>query len=1028
MNKVPQKMADDPWKCHEKKAVHSLHVKDKLKVDGKTHLHDTKICGHLTVDKKVSLVEAAVRMLKFCSARGEKLEVKRLRAIKAKIENLKAGSAEIGNLLIQRIDAALIVVENLIATTLTATSATITNIQAENIDTEEIDTDVLCFRDRESPPEPEPGLNCLYVIDSILQYIDENGNIFTVNVTPNNPFNGFWLVSNKVGNATYAAVSTLNPTLYRIDTTVFPYLVYPIAGPIGQFREPIPASNPLTPEDAGPIEFVPDPNDPTVIISFVIFPLVILSMKLQADGKTIVAFPTIELTLSPANLPWGLYKKIPEPTIRPYDGPEQVLFPDANSPVFMFNEFCKYLISEQSTNSVPLGYDYFPGFPALKAHQQKILTTGVSYTVPVVRVQKSLNPPLLSIVGSSTILTTVETKLNPNFSWASKLTFSGFAAPYDVLFNGKTFISQLEQNVIYSNGPKEVGFINSDHNNFSNVINLDTNSFPADEFGYLIGIGNPTVTVTVEPILEDSTYRQLVAACYEMFIFDVRYSTHSAFSAFLPAVGNEQQIVETFEELDLLLDGFLVFFINNRIRDVFPKGSGIYTNGNLILGRFPSPESPYVRRNYVPINNPFRFLPLPGNLWDYNVAFNYLVPDTIRNLYWTLEGPATLPIQQFAGLVYLGDPTIGRNFTSVISPFGVEPPGGVFYLSGSFIPGFNPYDAQLLFGGLVNPDFVGGRRIGYIRIGTFNLDDPFLIMERRELGPPGFPETSRSNYEALMKVLSPFFQYVFTTLAVEDVILDICNNNGGSFGATNSVPQFFGTDRQGEAPRTFIGADYNFGPLIDALDFDTANDAYRQNQVIPYGQLKPSLSEQFYPGSVYKNGRLFIQTSLQAGSGADLFPHYFLGDALDKNIGNGVTVKMFGEISGRLLGSTLGEYNPTLTGTGYRLTLPDGTPIVPYVMAVENSSIGITTVKPEPTTLVNVVPQLKLDSDASGIFPPGPWNDDFENTVYPDYGFIPPIYPPLPGDTRSSPNSDPTNPALFRYIWLEVTLRNALLP
>lgn len=82
----------------------------------------------------------------------------------------------------------------------------------------------------------------------------------------------------------------------------------------------------------------------------------------------------------------------------------------------------------------------------------------------------------------------------------------------------------------------------------------------------------------------------------------------------------------------------------------------------------------------------------------------------------------------------------------------------------------------------------------------------------------------------------------------------------------------------------------------------------------------------------------------------------------------------------------------------------------------------------EPTTLVNVVPQFKLDSDASGTFPPGPWNDDYENTIYPDYGFIVPIYSPLPGDNRPAPNTNPANRALFRHIWLEVVIRNCLLP
>jgi hypothetical protein len=409
---------------------------------------------------------------------------------------------------------------------------------------------------------------------------------------------------------------------------------------------------------------------------------------------------------------------------------------------------------------------------------------------------------------------------------------------------------------------------------------------------------------------------------------------------------------------------------------------------------------------------------------------NYLLPGSARNIYWKVDGPAQTELQMRAGLAYAGDPTIGREFIPSLQPFGTAPSDpGIWYLLGASSPGFSNNSAQFFFVGQIDPKFTGGKRIGYVRIFTNILADPFNFMLSADFNPPGFPVTFRTNYEALIRVIAPAFQYLNDLgIQQQDSIININGNFGGTFTIPSVIASFFGGTRKQDDPRVYLNADSGFSPTINALNFQTANDSYNRSVVIPFNQINTDLTAQYYPGSVFKNGRLFIMTDLQAYSGADRFPHLFLGDNLDKNIGNGVSVKIFGEISGRQLGFTGAIYQPTVSKNNYRLQQSDGSPVPPYQLRVENAGIGVIKLQAEPTTLVNVVPQLKLDSDASGTFPPGPWNDDFENTIYPDYGFIAPIYPPLPGDTRAAPNTNPANRALFRHIWLEVVIRNCLLP
>jgi hypothetical protein len=484
---------------------------------------------------------------------------------------------------------------------------------------------------------------------------------------------------------------------------------------------------------------------------------------------------------------------------------------------------------------------------------------------------------------------------------------------------------------------------------------------------------------------------------------------------------------------------FIINVIDPRI--IIPSCVIGGSDGNIILNNLPSTGS--------------------MNIWYKDIVDENYLDDEIgfepRNIWWRLVGAPTNDIQRTAGASYYGSTAVGQTFESTTWPaLAGTTPGGTgtsryFQLGNSQLDTYS-YDLakQFLFG-RIKPSFVNGRKIGYVRIGNFGWGDfnDYMLNANFAPKPPAFPiDTSinnpRVNFEAAARVWSAGMQYIVTTLQCTDLIIDNRFNGGGSLPYDIVPVSFFGADRNGwdDPFRALVGT--GFEATIKFGSFNVYNDAYNKSVVLPGRRILASLSQQYYPGSVLQNNsKVNLITSRNARSSGDAFPHFFLGNALDKNLGNGVIAKIYGDVNGVLAGGPRYDPFPTISNNSYILQNSSGNG-VPYArFFLENSYSLQSKMIAEPFNMINRLNNINPSTGLPSIQPDnsitlglGPWTNTVEHNVYSDTGVVgtTPHGPRLPGDNRHNPGPifaypdfpSPSDRLNFRDAWLEEAAANII--
>jgi hypothetical protein len=176
----------------------------------------------------------------------------------------------------------------------------------------------------------------------------------------------------------------------------------------------------------------------------------------------------------------------------------------------------------------------------------------------------------------------------------------------------------------------------------------------------------------------------------------------------------------------------------------------------------------------------------------------------------------------------------------------------------------------------------------------------------------------KKNREALSRVFSDMMIFLVHYKRVISIIIDV---RGASDPHNNwenifTLAEFFGDDRDG-LENYYVKNDTGYGSIkksnnLEFIDntINSVNNEYKQFYV--------SKNEKYYPGSVFRNGKVVILCDDSTGSS---FSRFFIGDHLDRNIGSNTIVKIIGDIDGRWKSMTTDNYrlpvnfdSPLLTG------------------------------------------------------------------------------------------------------------------
>ena len=918
----------------------SYICKTTQKVDGSEQLSCSKVKTSNPPPKKSESQETQMVATGHCKHR------ECIIADEISVDQLTANDILTQNLTVDGNTTLNIVTANDITTTVLETTDLIVN-GLTNLN--EISANGICLNDQLLPPPCDQAIaeGCLWVADpnagivepplvttiseNSLHYQDSSCRDSIIQTTPTDPFHGWWAGILK-GKSDFfpinTTVNTSNKTIF-IDTTKSPIVITTYAGPLDTPRE-------NHPTETGPVVYFKrldsitlwvENNDPTVFD--------LITLRLQPDNNTLAGYGYIS-ELSQGGTSGYIFKRINKPLIRPF-GPKEYSFPGINSyadcsnPVFMFDEFCNFQLTEQPFSTIAMGYVQYPGLAKFRNHQQILKTTGINYLTSIVKVQRTVvnaGVPRVSLntqPSLSRFLTVFYTSTPHRVNQFTKVTLSGFNHP---ILNGTFQVVNYENVLFIDDDPN---FVNSSTLQYRFAVELNTSSLAADSFGYINGIGNGVANVQIGPVTPITEYRELMAIQTEMFYFAFKYSTHSAIR-YYTASTDPFYCIDTFANLQTRLRSGTAVARGARLRN-YSCGSIFYNNLATIGESFPNTWN-------APINNPFGMIPtLSSNLFAYSIPLeNYLdfsVGNEPRNIWWRMTGPATTPLQQLLGLTYYGNLAVGQTFEAITWPAkaGVPPPpgAGVVYrqLGGVAFNNWNSIVSQRYVFGRINPALVGGQNIGYIRMSVNEWADPFFGMLQKQFAPapPSFPidtkiNNPRANYEATFRVLSEGLKYIVTTLGCSTrIILDVRGGVGGGPWSISTLASFFGGDRK-NLEFTSPTIDTGFSSLINIGTYDIYDDA--MNKAFgPFFQHLPSKNNLYYPGSVLNSSgaRVYILNDMAASSSNDTLPHMFLGDLLNKNIGSGVTAKIFGDINGVSAGATGSQQNMTTSAISFPVTV-----------------------------------------------------------------------------------------------------------
>lgn len=492
----------------------------------------------------------------------------------------------------------------------------------------------------------------------------------------------------------------------------------------------------------------------------------------------------------------------------------------------------------------------------------------------------------------------------------------------------------------------------------------------------------PTIRVRhrVHPSMEYADFIAAVLA-FQYDLFGV--SQHTGYSAWVYT--ENQAIPETWLDLQHALRSNTVMPVPFRWRSnrvyiyawyhnpvMHLKARKKFTIHDPTLPPFCHFNDPLIPMHELIINGQF----------DYHIVQeNYLLGPPIC-IYWRLAGPCIHPFQ--AALTHQGYKQSGSKFESMASS---EP--ALNLLQGSqgwtllgdqgavcLDPSLDSSKCaeirhQLYGQRIYNPHT--HQATAYLRIAGFDLSDSLLLMHDIRMNTDQIMSSPRKGSENFCGVVAPLMKMLLDPQtnyghAMSTMIVDLRGNAGG-LALMPFLASFFGGDRQGlDGAKAIPNPSYlqaapnqnNKNRICNSWT-DLLASRHRQSY---RGILEASdeIVKQVYVTEtmrrygaecVFKNGTLVILTDEAACSEGDEAPHWFLGDAYDRNIGNNVRVYLVGEGDMRIKGGTFTGFNKEGLPL-YSNALKDshGQPVCPIpISRIENGGAGADSMKGSPLSI-----------------------------------------------------------------------------
>lgn len=520
------------------------------------------------------------------------------------------------------------------------------------------------------------------------------------------------------------------------------------------------------------------------------------------------------------------------------------------------------------------------------------LVTGSRRRNTVDKLHQYLNGPVeyhydvVDIFSNLTILltfplTTIITDKIHRFNFYSTVIISGLKKEWSIL-NGQHIVSPW-----YSNFMTPKGWCCPNARKYYLSIYFDTSRLPA----YNVNIhGHAKISTIHKQVTATSEYGDLRAAQIDVF-FDLEYTTHNIpiLDGYFDNI-NQLLPVRTYKQLlDSSANGTYLELIQNTFRDAN------YTSA--IFYAYPFVSYFNISAFILAKNDLLEPLVLTYPTFDTPVI-NYLVEETVRYPYFRLVPNAA----SLSGFVV----------ETFLLPPGQQDPLNSFF-SGGIVRDFNFYDLGGLSNfsypvGLIRPELTGGKRIAYFRLNDETMRDPFnLTFSRANIVVPQTANPLSYYPEKFAILYAGYLQ----SLNIDALIIDSRVNFGGNALQALYFMSMFGAPRKAwKILTTKTGPD---GDIIDSFSEKILSEFGINRVYQGFGDFAfiDFTHTPVIPNPL-RNIKVDILISRISASSGDTIVPLFYGDKLNGDVGNGVNVRVFGELNGTLDGANGTNYSPIL--------------------------------------------------------------------------------------------------------------------
>jgi hypothetical protein len=738
-------------------------------------------------------------------------------------------------------------------------------------------------------------------------------------------FDGFWFIDTRTTIST-----SWNAIFLVIDTENSLFSAYP--GEIDYVRQP-------NPDDLNPINTPAVYTFDTLTTTLTIDLVPGYRFSLNADKDTLYGDGTTDLgdDFVLQHVIFHRQSQFPPTLIQNIERPQEV---DWNRPDLILRY---YLDGLNRTYEAFTPYDVSDGLSkyneSYAALNDYISGNGRVYSANIVKIYKSnkvgvdfykngsgLYPPLPVPAYPVTL---IELDQNP-FTPGSKIKIEGLSGDWKKL-NGE-WDSDIG---IFSNMRVPPQFVNP--KNLRYIISIPVDTSNLHKFKKKCQKGK--IIAHNKPVKSDSEYFDLVVASVDILqiLIDVFHTWVFPYVYVDPQNGIPRY-PKTFTELSFLL--------NDPVQSQY-----VIKYFSTTVGNGPSATSFYAG----PVNSLVGFTQV---FWDWsNQAnkdpydpkyanppyLNYLNPATISQLYTSNDGNA---------------------LTVVVAPRNSTPPG--------FQPLENViYNIPPPVFGVFKNGFVPGRKVGYINlIGYVAIDQDFAALDLTF--PANLPP--HPPYYTLMQIIATMMKWFATDQNVDDLIIDQRINYGGFGEQLQALGASLGALRAGfDTIMASVGS-----PLRPSFNqFNSFDSTVPLNTNSIYNTIDPALPESIVPGSNFvgsstRRRNIILLDSTNAGSAAQIFPSYIIGDSLDGNLGGNVRAYILGSIDNRYTGDQSSAFlEPPLNFQSPILSVGSvPTPVI------SNSADNWATFQHNAVTPYNLakwhnffIPKVKIDYRFCTIYP-----------------------------------------------------------